>query len=252
MPYDTILVDKSDSIATITLNRPEVLNAMNLKLVKELQNAVEDAEADDSIRCLILTGAGEKAFCAGADIHEMRTYTDAQKEAAQPTRYNTQWKIATCKKPIIGAINGLCYGGGTILATSLDFLVGCERSKFRFLAVAYGQLNGTWTLQHMIGWPKAKELLYTGRVVEAQEAHQLGLINHLVSSNKLMDKARELASLIAANYPTSVQGVKALIIDGLGRSWRQQWDAEFEARHGQYKGLPVEEGFKEFIQRKGR
>jgi enoyl-CoA hydratase/carnithine racemase len=252
VPYKTILVDRTKGVGTITLNRPQVLNAINLQLVEEMKAAVDDLEGDDDIRCLILTGSGERAFSAGADIHEMRTFTPQEHEAVQEMRYQAQWRIATCKKPIIGAINGLCYGGGTILATSLDFLVGCERSKFRFLATAYGQINATWTLHNLVGWPVAKELLYTGRVVEPQEARDLGLLNHLVPADKLMDKARELASLIVANYPASVQGTKSLMLQNLGRSWGEMRQAEHEARNSGYQGLPIEEGFQEFIQRKGR
>ncbi len=138
------------------------------------------------------------------------------------------------------------------MATSLDFLVGCELTKFRFLAAAYGQLNATWTLPNLIGWPKAKELLYTGRVVTAEEAHRIGLLNHLVSTDKVLEKSMELANQIAANYPTSVQGTKALILEGLGHTLKEQWDAEHAAREQRFRGLSIEEGFKDFISKKGK
>ena len=252
MSYQTILLDKAEGVATVTLNRPKVLNAMNLTLVRELDEVLTKLEADDEVRAIILTGAGDRSFSAGADIHEMRTFTPDQTKETAEARARSQKHVATCRKPIIGAINGLAHGGGSVLASSLDFLVGCERSEFRFLAVAYGQMNSTWTLPVTIGWPRAKELLYTGRIVPAEEAYQLGLLNHLVPADRLMDKAMELAKTIAANHPVSVQGVKSLIIESLGESWEEMRKREHLARRTTYRGLTVEEGFKDFIQRKGR
>ena len=125
-------------------------------------------------------------------------------------------------------------------------------SQFRFLAVAYGQINSTWTLPVIIGWPRAKELLYTGRVVEAEEAYRIGLINHLVPADRLIEKATELAGAIAANHPLSVQGVKSLVLSNLGRSWEEMKEREHLARRTTHKSLAVEEGFREFIERRGR
>ena len=252
MSYQTILVNREGGVATVTLNRPRVLNAMNLALSQELGQAIAELEADDEVRAIILTGAGERSFSAGADIHEMRSFTPEQSEQTADVRARSQQLVANCAKPIIGALNGLAHGGGAVLASSLDFLVGCERSQFRFLAVAYGQMNSTWTLPVIIGWPRAKELLYTGRVVEAEEAYRLGLLNHLVPSDKLMDKAMELAQTIAANHPRSVQGVKSLIKNNLGHSWEEMRQREHMSRRTTHRGLAVEEGFAEFIQRRGR
>jgi 2-(1,2-epoxy-1,2-dihydrophenyl)acetyl-CoA isomerase len=225
---------------------------MNLQLVGELGVAIDNMESDTDIRVVIITGSGNRAFCAGADIHEMRGMSAEDHTRSQKLRYSTQWKLATCSKPIIGALNGLCYGGGSVMATSLDFLVGCNLTKFRFLAAAYGQLNATWTLPNLIGWPRAKELLYTGRIVTGEEAHNIGLLNHLVPANKVLKKSWELATLIAANYPTSVQGTKALVLEGLGHTWKEQWDAEHAAREQRFKGLSIEKGFRDFISKKGR
>ncbi len=252
MTYETILADRVEGVAVITLNRPQVLNAMNLRLARELGEAIAQAEESDDVRAIIITGAGDRSFSAGADIHEMRTFSPAQAEEAAEARSTSQKRVAACRKPVIGAVNGLAHGGGAVLASSLDFLVGCERSEFRFLAVAYGQMNSTWSLPVIIGWPMAKELLYTGRVVGAEEAHRIGLLNHLVSSESLMEKAMELAGTIAENHPISVQGVKRLIIENLGTSWEEMRERERVARRTTYRGLAVEVGFKDFIERKGR
>ena len=162
------------------------------------------------------------------------------------------WHLAACAKPVIGAINGLCYGGGTVMATSMDFLIGCEKSSFRFLAVNYGQLNATWSLPTLVGWGKAKELLYSGREVFADEAYHIGLINYLVPSEQLMDKTMEVAAGIAKNRPEGVNNIKQLLIEHTGNSLEEQFWAEIEARQGRFRGLTVEEGFSDFLERKGR
>ena len=250
MPNNTILIDKLEGIGIITLNRPEVLNALSLELMNELEDAIEPLESSNDVACIIITGSGDKAFSAGADIHEMKVMDPEEVEMAQHIRYRVHWRIASCKKPIIGAINGLCYGGATVLATSLDFLIGCEKSTFKFLAVSYGQINATWTLPLLIGLPKAKEILYTGRTVTANEAKEIGLLNHLVAPEHLLDKAIDLATNIANNYSVSVQGIKNLISENIGDSWKNMWLSEFDARRGKYKNLSPKESFKNFPGRK--
>ena len=250
MANNTILIDKLEGIGIITLNRPEVLNALSLELMKELEDAIEALESSNDVACIIITGSGDKAFSAGADIHEMKVMDPEELEMAQHVRYRVHWRIASCKKPIIGAINGLCYGGATVLATSLDFLICCEKSTFKFLAVSYGQINATWTLPLIIGLPKAKEILYTGRTVTANEAKEIGLLNHLVAPEQLLDKAIGLATNIANNYSVSVQGIKNLISENIGTSWKNMWLSEFDARRGKYKNLSPKESFKNFPGRK--
>ena len=145
MSYQVINIDRVDRVAVITLNRPEVLNALSLQLVQELDSALTELEQDDGIGAIVITGAGESAFSAGADIHENRELSPEERAQMGVERVKYTWHLATCYKPVIGAINGLCYGGGTVLATSMDFLLGCERTSFRFLAVNYGQMNATWS-----------------------------------------------------------------------------------------------------------
>lgn len=253
MSYETLLLDKKDGIGTITLNRPEVLNAMSSTLFQEMDSAVTDMESDDDIKAIIFTGSGNRAFTAGADIHEMtRNAENDTPPPADPRRPEYAWHIGECIKPTIGALNGLAYGGGAVLASSLDIRVGCEKSKFRFLAAAYGRVNSTWSLPMQVGWPKAKELLLTARTVEADEALQIGLLNHLVDSSQLMEKARELAGMIVENDSRMVQGIKQLLIQDVGASWRATYEKELEAQSDSLKPTPVLEGFKPFIDRKGR
>ncbi len=252
MSFQVIDIDRQDRVAVITLNRPEVLNALSLQLVSELDQALTEFEQDDAVGAVIITGAGERAFSAGADIHENRELSEAQREQGTADRAKYTWHMATFYKPIIGAINGLCYGGGTVMATSLDFLIGCEKSSFRFLAVNYGQMNATWSLPTMVGWPKAKELLYSGREVFTEEAYHIGLLNHVAPSGELLDKAVEVAAGITKNEIQSVGNVKQMLIEHTGLPLQEQFFNEVDARKDRFKGSSVEDGFKGFLERKGR
>src|SRR6516225_8939404 len=199
--YEHILVEREEGVGIVTLNRPDVLNAMNRKLGAELLDAVRALEADNEIGCLVITGAGDKAFSAGGDIKEQveddKRYTrEEQDRMGNPRR---ALEISLCAKPTIGMINGLAYGGAAVLASSLDIRVGCESTSFRFLAAAYGRINSTWTLPNQVGWPVAKELLFSGRLVEAEEAYRIGLLNHLVPCDQLREKTMWLATMIAKN-----------------------------------------------------
>ena len=252
MNYQAIKTDRADRVAVITLDRPEVLNAMSLQLVREVDHALTEMEHDDDVGVVVITGAGERAFSAGADIHENRELSPEERDKGGVERSEYTWHMATYCKPIIGAVNGLCYGGGTVLATSMDLLVGCERTSFRFLAVNYGQMNATWSLPTMVGWPKAKELLYSGREVFAEEAYRIGLLNYLVPSEQLLDKAVEIAEGIAKNRVQAVGNIKQMLLEHTGLSLQEQFQNENEARKDRFRGLSVEEGFSEFLDRKGR
>lgn len=252
MSYEAIKTNQVDRVAIITLNRPEVLNALNFQLVRELDQAISQMEGDDGVGAIVITGAGERAFSAGADIHENRELGAEEREKITAQRAEFTWHLATSTKPVIGAINGLCYGGGTVMATSLDFLVGCEKSSFRFLAVNYGQMNATWSLPMLVGINRAKELLYSGREVFADEAYHMGLINHLVPRDQLIDKTVEIAAGIAKNRSEGVANIKQMLLEHTGLPVEEQYRNEINARRGRFQGLSVEEGFKDFLERKGR
>jgi enoyl-CoA hydratase len=253
---DYILVEKSQGVAILTLNRPAQLNAMNHQLSAELHEAVTAMSADDEVGCLVITGAGHRAFSAGGDIHEQReddrTYTQADLDARTAARARGSYEIAACPKPTIGMMNGLAYGGAAVLASSLDMRVGCEHASFRFLAAAYGRINSTWTLPNQVGWPVAKELLFSGRLVEAEEARRIGLLNHLVPCAELRDRTMWLATMIAGNRREAVTGVKALLLEGLGRGLEEQWASERRYTTTVVRGAKAEAAFPEFIARKGR
>src|ERR1700739_3341058 len=195
MAYEFILTERFDAVAVITLNRPEKLNALSYPLVREVDEVLTRYEADDDIKAVILTGAGDGAFSAGADIHEMAGMSSEELATRQEVRGHATWYVATFAKPLIGAINGLAYGGGAFMSSTLDLRIGCERSAFRFLAASYGRVNSTWSLPLLVGLPKAKELLYTGRIVNAEEAERIGLLNQVVPAAHLIDTALEMAQM---------------------------------------------------------
>lgn len=254
--YEHILVEREEGVGIVTLNRPEVLNAMNNKLSEELQEAVRDFAIDDGIGCIVITGSGEKAFSAGGDIHEQREndrkYTSEELDRMGAARSIGSYELSACPKPVIGMINGLAYGGAAVLSSSLDIRIGCEDTKFRFLAAAYGRINSTWTLPNQVGWPMAKELLFTARVVEAEEAYRIGLLNHLVPRAKLRAKTMEIAKMIAGNNLDAVMGIKQLLLRDMGSSMIDQWRAEKDYARYVMPNAKAEDAFPDFIARKGR
>jgi len=250
MPYDFILSEYRDDVAIITLNRPEKLNALSFGLARELDEALTECENNNAIKAVILTGAGERAFSAGADIHEMAGLSSDELAQRQAFRSEATWHVASFAKPLIGAINGLAYGGAALLSSTFDLRVGCERTQFRFLAASYGRVNSTWSLPLLVGLPKAKELLYTGRVVGAEEALRIGLLNELVPSARLIESAVEIAQMIAKNDPRMVQGIKRLLHEEIGLGWRDRYATEEDARANWLAADHPREGFREFLSRK--
>ena len=256
MEYEHLLVVVEERVMVITMNRPEILNAMNHKLDGELHHAVMSANEDEGVGCIVITGAGERAFSAGGDIHEQRVHavelTEEQRDANSIKYQHWMYDISASPKPVIGMMNGLAYGGGAVLASCLDMRIGCENTSFRFLAVAYGRINSTWTLTNQVGWPIAKEFLFTGRVVVAEEAYRVGLLNHLVSSSELREKTMEIASTIAGHRKESVTGIKQLLLQDKVADLRGMWQNEIDYTTNEVKGFGVEQAFPEFIARRGR
>jgi 2-(1,2-epoxy-1,2-dihydrophenyl)acetyl-CoA isomerase len=249
--YESIVTERRDGVALIVLNRPDKLNALSFGLIRELDQELALLGADDAVGAVVLTGTGDKAFSAGADIHEMAGLSGEELAERQAFRNRANWQIATFAKPIIGAINGLAYGGAALLTSMLDIRIGCERTKFRFLAATYGRVNSTWSLPLLVGLPKAKELLYTGRDVLADEAERIGLLNQVVPSAQLREAALDMARTIAKNDSRMVQGIKRLVHEDIGMPWRERYDNEESARATWLTSAHPREGFKDFLARKG-
>ncbi len=251
MSYKNILTERIDMTALITLNRPEKLNALNYELACEIDEELTKIEQDDAVSVVVLTGAGPRAFSAGGDIHQLVKSTPEELVARSEVRSQATWHLATFPKPIIGAINGLAYGAGALLTSMLDIRIGCEHAEFQFLAAKYGRANSTWSLPLVVGMPKAKELLYTGRPVKAEEAERIGLLNQIVPCAELREASLQMAQLISKNNSRMVQGIKRLLHEDIGMDWRGRYDNEQNARKTYLRATPPREGFKDFLARKG-
>ncbi len=214
----SLRVEKEQSFCLITLNRPEVFNSLNQELVLSLREALERLADDKSVRVVIITGEGEKAFCAGADLKERRTMTPDQVVHFLRTLQDTLLKLERLPKPVIAAINGVAFGGGTELALACDLRIMSRTAKMGLTETSLGIIpggGGTQRLPRLIGKGKAKELIYTARHVDAEEALAIGLVNQVVEPADLLDAARRLAADIAKNAPLAIAQAKYAIDHGL-------------------------------------
>jgi enoyl-CoA hydratase/carnithine racemase len=247
--YCHIRVERNDDgVGLVTLDRPAALNSLSGALVLEMEQALDELEAAEEVRCVVVTGAGSRAFSAGADLREMAGLSPNELETRAGSINSQIWRLANLRQPTIGAINGLAYGAGALLASALDLRVGCDRSQFCYLAVRNGYVNSTWTLPMVVGWSHAKDLLYTGRLVEAEEAAKLGLLNRLVPNDHLLDAALAMAREISANSGPAVQHAKRLLHGGLGSSWQDMQRADIASAE-LVPLTPVRESFPAFFAR---
>jgi enoyl-CoA hydratase/carnithine racemase len=210
--YTTILTEQADGVLLIRLNRPEALNALNARLLEELGDALEAAEADDGIGCSVVTGS-DRAFAAGADIKEM-----ASKSYAEMFREDFftrgAGRIERCRKPIIAAVGGYALGGGCELAMMCDFIIAAETAKFGQPEINLGVvpgIGGTQRLTRFVGKSKAMDMILTGRMMDAAEAERSGLVSRVVPADKLVDEALAAARKVAAASPLAVMMNKELV-----------------------------------------
>ncbi|KJZ21133.1 enoyl-CoA hydratase [Loktanella sp. S4079] len=209
MAYENIIVDVSDSVATITLNRPNAMNALNSNLLRELCTALEDADKNDKVRCIIVTGT-EKAFAAGADVAEM---SDKSFVEMYKTRFfeNETDRFNRTRKPIIAAVAGYALGGGCELAMMCDFIIAADNAKFGQPEINLGiiaGIGGTQRLTRFVGKAKSMEMHLTGRFMDAEEAERSGLVSRVVPAKKLMSEARASAEKIAEKSQIAVIAAK--------------------------------------------
>jgi enoyl-CoA hydratase/carnithine racemase len=216
----------SPGVVVLTLNRPEVMNAIDMDLFELLYAAMEELERDDAARVIVLTGAGERAFSAGFDIHEMAGFDAGAMQAAFAHRDTLFWRIANHRKPVMAALNGVAYGAGALMAFAADIRIGCPATGFKVTASTYGAANATWSLPRIIGVSKAKEILFTGRTVDSSEAQAIGLIDQCVADRGVLAAALDMACAIAANPAAGVEAAKSLINASLGCSLEAAWQAE--------------------------
>lgn len=212
-----ITYEVEGQIGIITINRPKALNALNSTVLEELDKTL-DAVDLQPVRCLILTGAGEKSFVAGADIGEMSTLTKAEGEAFGKKGNDVFRKLETFPIPVIAAVNGFALGGGCEISMSCDIRICSENAVFGQPEVGLGitpGFGGTQRLARIVGTGKAKEMIYGARNIKAEEAYRIGLVNNVYPLEELMPAAKKLAATIARNAPIAVRNTKRAINEGL-------------------------------------
>ncbi|MEE9187220.1 MAG: enoyl-CoA hydratase-related protein, partial [Bacteroidota bacterium] len=212
MAYSHIIVSMEDGYAVVQFNRPEVLNALNIKLMEELIQALENLDKDDAVRCIILTG-NEKAFAAGADIKEM---ADASAVEMLLRDQFARWeRIRKIKKPLIAAVSGFALGGGCELSMTCDIIIASETAKFGQPEISIGVMpgaGGTQRLTRAVGKYKAMEMILTGKMISAEEAGRWGLVNKVVPTEMYLEEAKSFAKEIASKPPVAVRLAKESVL----------------------------------------
>lgn len=210
MDYSTIKTELENNIFTITINRPDKLNALNRIVLDELDNVIDSVYNDDNIKAVIITGEGEKAFVAGADISEFISVEDNEGMSLAKRGQTLFFKIENCPKPVIAAVNGFALGGGCELAMACHFRLASSNAKFGQPEVNLGLIpgyGGTQRLTMHIGKGKAMELMMTGNMIDADEAKSLGLINYVEAPENLIPKAKEILNLIITKSPIVISRI---------------------------------------------
>ena len=251
MEFRNLLYELSDGVATITLNRPEVRNALSGETWRELRQAIHLSGRDTSVRVVIITGAGDKAFAAGADIRGLQdrdAWEMLEAEAQQVLN-----ELENLSKPVIAAVNGYALGGGCELAMACDVRIASERAFFGQPEVNLGILpsaGGTQRLPRLVGLGKAKELILSGEIIDAREAERIGLANRVVPPERLMQECRDLAGKISQRGPLAVAMAKAAINVGAATDFRTGLAYEAAAQALLFTTEDKQEGVRAFLEKR--
>ncbi len=255
MELKNIILEKEGHLAIVTINRPKALNALNSDTLKDLDVVLEDLEKDSNIYSVILTGSGEKAFVAGADISEMKDLSEEEGKNFGLLGNRVFRRLEKLDKPVIAAISGFALGGGCELAMACDIRIASEKAKFAQPEAGLGitpGFGGTQRLPRLVGEGKAKELIYTCAMVKADEALRIGLVNKVVPLENLMEEARNMANAIMANAPIAVKLCK----DAINRGMQVDIDKAIEVEAGDFgKCFATEdqkEGMEAFIGKRAK
>ena len=217
--YSTLLYEKKDTIGILTINRPEKMNALSNQLMSELKSVLDTVEQDNKLRVLIFTGAGDKAFVAGADINELLVRDAQIGRKVSKERQDLFSRIENLAVPVIAAVNGYALGGGLELALACSIRICSDRAKFGAPEVKLGIIpgdGGTQRLPRLVGLGRAMEMILSGDFIDAQEAYRIGLANKVVPHEELMEKTMELADKIASRPPLAVQFAKEAVNRSVG------------------------------------
>lgn len=218
MEFKNLLLETSEGVATLSINRRETMNSLNSAVLQELECALYELDLDETVKVVVITGAGEKAFVAGADIKEMSEMSSFEGHAFSRIGQRVMLFIENMKKPVIAAVNGFALGGGLELALACDFIYASEKAKLGFPEVGLGIMpgfGGTQNLARLIGPNKANELVFTGKIITAQKGLAWGIVNEVFAPEELMAKTIETAKEIAAKGTLGVRYSKDAIVNGL-------------------------------------
>lgn len=239
---DDLLLDRlDDGVVLLTLNRPDSLNAITMHLQSELDDALTELEDDEAVRGVVITGAGDRAFSAGYDLHEMADWSADELLLSLIKRERWLWHLVETPLPIVAALNGLAFGAGAIISAGVDLRVGCPDAKVRFTAASYGGANATWCLPPLVGSGRATDLLLTARVMDAPEAESIGFLNRLVAAPDVVDCAVDLARSVAANPPEGTQAIMRLLREHRGRDTQDRFEAENLVMRTDLRPRPISE-----------
>jgi enoyl-CoA hydratase len=249
---ENVLLERRGRIALITINRPDKLNALNIATRKELADTLDELRNDEEIRVVVITGAGEKAFVAGADINEFAGRTAVQQRAVMKAR-NVFISAEDFPKPLIAMINGFCLGGGCELALSCDIRIASDRAKFGQPEINLGIIpggGGTQRMTRLIGEGKAMQLVLTGEMIDAQEAYRLGLVNEVHPAAELEAKTMEMADKIAEKSPIALAMAKTSVKNAARTALREGLDREIDLFALCFSSEDKEEGVRAFLEKR--
>ncbi|QOC23603.1 enoyl-CoA hydratase/isomerase family protein [Wenzhouxiangella sp. AB-CW3] len=217
MSHDNLLIDDQDGVRTLTINRPDKLNALNRQTLLELFQAITQAHGDDQVRVIVLTGSGEKAFVAGADIGEIRDQSAVQARAFSAMGQNLMAIIQNLDKPVIAAINGFALGGGMELALACHLRIASDKARLGLPEIKLGIMpgfGGTQRLLRLVGTTRALEMSLTGEPIDAERAREMGIVNRVVTPDALKAEVMQLATQLAGSAPEAVSGILQAVNQG--------------------------------------
>jgi len=252
MAYETIKYEVADGIGTITINRPDVLNALNMQVLAEMLSAIGAASADADVKVVVLTGAG-RSFIAGADIAQMKGFGTQDGLRFGDLGHSVLLALETMDKPVIAAVNGFALGGGTEVSLGCDFIYASAKAKFGQPEVNLGIIpgfGGTQRLARSVGMNKARELIYTGEVIDAQEAKRIGLVADVFEPEELMAKVTEKAKLLMSKGPLAIATAKRVMNKGVDLALDSALEFEKQAFSALFGTEDQTEGMAAFVEKR--
>jgi enoyl-CoA hydratase len=253
MNYENVLFQIYDRVGVLTFNRPKALNALSAATLNEVANVIDSVARNDSIRVLILTGAGDKAFVAGADIKELNSFNPLSARLFAETGQGVCFEIERLPKPVIACVNGFAVGGGCEIAMACDFIYASDKARFSQPEVNLGLIpafGGTQRLSRLVGRAKAKELCMTGEMIDAQQGKELGLVAKVFPAEQLFDETMKVACMLASKSAGALRSIKRVVDGGVDMDLRSGCALEAEASGVCFGSEDMREGVSAFLEKR--